>query len=561
MKKRNQKSQNIIQLILALAIIVMLNVLGSFLFTRFDLTSEKRHTLSPATINLIKNLKDVVYVKVYLEGDFPPGFKRLRNATREMLDEMRAYANGNIEYEFIDPSESADVKVRNQVYNQLAGMGLQPTNLEEKDKEGSSQKIIFPGAIFTYLSQKAPLQLLKDQIGTSPENMLNNSLEGLEYEISNTIRKITQRVPTQIAFIEGHGEIEKFGCADIVRALTGAYGIDRIAIEGNLKALENYAGIIIAKPDSAFSIPDKFIIDQFIMNGGKVIWLIDPLQVEMDSLRRTGETFAIGRDLNLDDMLFRYGARINYDLVMDIQAAPIPVIKGYVGNQPQQELKPWYFFPLITPSAKHPIVNNLNAIRCEFVSTIDAVGSDEVKKTILLSTSRYCRVMKAPVRVNLGLMREEPDPQIYRDSYKSVAMLLEGTFHSIFENRVVPVTPGSGVVKNSSVPNKMIVIADGDIIRNDIRKASNNVYPLGYDKFTGQMFGNKSFILNCIDYLCDESGLISVRSKEIKLRMLDSSVLAENKSMIIWLNTLGPVLLIIIFGLYKMIRRKARYAR
>lgn len=559
MKKRNLKSQNIVQLVMVVGILILLNISGSYLFTRFDLTGEKRYTLSPATIKLVSELKDIVYVKVYLEGDFPPGFNRLSDATREMLDEMRAYSNGNIEYEFIDPSASSDEKERNRIYNQLAGLGLQPTNLEEKNKEGSSQKIIFPGAVFSYLSQQSSLQLLKDQLGAPPEQMLNNSIEGLEYEISNTIRKITQYMPIQIAFIEGQGEIDKYGCADLAKTLAGAYGVDRIAIDNNLHALDIYKVIIIAKPDSAFNEKDKFIIDQFVMRGGKVLWVIDQMSIAMDSLKGTGEAYATAKELNLDDLLFRYGVRINYDLVVDLQAAPIPVIKGYVGNQPQQELRPWYFFPLLIPTSKHPIVNNLNAVRCEFASSMDAVGSDAVKKTVLLSSSRYSRVMKAPVRVNLGIMREEPNPKLFNLSYLPIAMLLEGTFSSPFENRVVPVNNESGEVKTKSVPNKMIVIADGDIIKNEVRKSNGNIFPLGYDKFTGQQFGNKNFILNCIDYLSDESGLIAVRSKEIRLRMLDNTLITEAKATLIWINTIGPVLIMVAFGLYKNWKRKRRF--
>lgn len=561
MKKRSIKTQNITRLLLTLAILVLLNVISSFLFTRFDLTSEKRYTLSPATIGLLKNLKDVVYVKVYLEGEFPPGFKRLRNATREMLDEMRVYANGNLEYEFIDPSESPDEKERNRVYNQLAGQGLQPTNLEQKEKEGSSQKIIFPGAIFSFAANQAPLQLLKDQMGKSPEQMLNSSIEGLEYEIGSTIRKITQNIPIQVGFIQGHGELDKISTVDMRRSLTGAYGVEEVTINQNIKALEIYRAIIIAKPDSAFDEKDKFIIDQFIMRGGKVLWLIDQMDVEMDSLKGTGETFAMGRSLNLDDMLFRYGARLNYDLVEDLQAAPIPVIKGYVGNQPQQALMPWYFFPLITPYGRHPIVNNLNAIRCEFAGTIDTVGTRDIRKTVLLSTSRYTKVVNAPVRVNLAIMRDKPDPAQFRQSYKTIALLLEGVFPSNFENRVVKLNEDQKEPRTRSIPNKMIVIADGDLIRNDVKKSNGSVYPLGYDKFTGEMFGNKNFLLNCMDYLCDDSGLITVRSKEIKLRMLDNTIIAENRMAIQWINTLGPILCILLFGIFKTWKRRQTFAR
>ncbi len=557
------RNRNIIRLLMLLLILAGVNFISSFVFTRFDLTSDKRFTLSPVTKNLVGNLKDIVYVKVYLDGDFPPAFKRLQNATREMLDELRAYSHGNIEYEFINPAANPDEKERNKLYQQLVSRGVQPTSLQAQNKAETSQQIIFPGAIISYLGEELPLMLLQDQIGTSPEQMLNNSIQGLEYGFGNVIRKLSVKVPYRIAFIEGQGESDEMHVADITRELQSFYIVDRVRIEEKLDRLQGYRTIVIAGPDSVFSEKDKFIIDQFIMKGGKVLWLVDGAKVSMDSLQTNDETIAISNETGLGDMLFRYGARINYDLVLDIQAAPIPVVTGVVGNRPRQTLLPWYYFPVSIPDSKHPIVNNLNAVKFDFVSSIDAVGSQDVQKIPLLTSSKYSRIFTTPARVNLNIMREEPDLNQYNNPGKTLAMLLEGTFTSNFKNRIPQQIAGDSSIgfRNQSDANRMIVVGDGDVIRNGLRKSTGGIIPLGMDRYTNEIYGNKNFLLNCIDYLSDDSGLMTVRSKELKLRLLDKTKLTS--SVLFWqvVNTSGPLLVIALFGFAKFYSRKRKYAR
>ncbi|MBK6641442.1 MAG: gliding motility-associated ABC transporter substrate-binding protein GldG [Bacteroidetes bacterium] len=560
--KRSLKSQNIFRLVLLLILLVVINVLSSFVFTRFDLTSEKRFTLSESTRELVSDLKDVVYVRVYLDGDFPPSFKRLQNATREMLDELRAYSNGNLEYQFINPSENPDQQERNKIYQQLVDKGIQPTNLQAKNKEETSEQIIFPGVLISYLGQEIPLMLLQDQLGASPEQMLNNSIQALEYGFANSIRKVTSKFPTTIAFLEGQGEAAEVRVADISRELKSFYQVERKRIDGKLNSLKSYEVVIIAAPDSLFDEKDKFILDQYVMQGGKILWLVDGAKVSMDSLEKTSETVAIANQINLDDMLFRYGARINYDLILDLQAAPIPVVTGYVGNRPQYSPMPWYYFPIVIPESKHPIVNNLNAVRFDFVSSIDPVGSMDVIKTPLLVSSKYSRVFVTPARVTLDLMKEEPQLSQYNQSNKILALLLEGTFESNFKNRVPATILNDPEIafKEKSEKTRMIVIGDGDVIKNGVRKSTNGIIPLGMDRYTGQVFGNKNFLLNCIDYLSDDSGLMAIRSKELKLRLLDKNRI--DNDLLFWqlVNTAGPVLIIAIFGLFKFYRRRLKYA-
>lgn len=560
--KKSLRNQNLFRLLLLLIFLVVINVISSFVFTRFDLTSEKRFTLSPATKELVKNLNDVVYIRVYLDGDFPPAFKRLQNATREMLDELRAYSNGNIEYEFINPSASGNADDRNKIYQQLASKGIQPTNLQSKNNEGSSQQVIFPGAIVTFMGDEIPLMLLQDQIGTSPEQMLNNSIQSLEYGFGNAIRKLSLRVPQIIAFINGNGNAKPENLADITRELKLFYLVEDVTIGGKLGSLAGYKAVVIAAPDSAFDEKDKFIIDQYIMNGGKVLWLVDGTKATMDSLQNSAEMVAASNDLNLDDMLFRYGARLNHDLVLDLQAAPIPIVTGYVGNRPQQNLMPWFYFPVVVSNSKHPIVNNLNAVKFEFVSSIDMVGSQKITKTPLLTTSEYSRVFLAPARVNLELIRTEPDVKQYNNPHKIVALLLEGQFDSNFKNRIPATIASDSLIKyrDTGDSTRMIVVSDGDVIKNRIRKGQG-IIPLGEDRYTGQVYGNKSFIMNCIDYLCDDSGLMEVRSKELKLRLLDKTKMVDERLKWQVVNTAGPVLMILLFGIFQFMRRRAKFAK
>jgi ABC-2 type transport system permease protein len=532
------------------------------MFYRFDLTSEKRYTLSPATKNLLSKIDETVFVKVYLEGDFPAGFKRLRNETREMLDEFRTYSNNNIEYEFINPSENPDKKQQNEVYKQLYDRGLQPTNLEVKEESGTSQQVIWPGALVSYKGREAPWQLLKTQIGVSSEGQLNNSIQALEYEFASTIRSLSMTINHEIGFIEGHGELDTLYVDDIKNALGRFYGLKRVKIDGQLNALKGLAAIVIAKPDTTFSKEDKFIIDQFIMNGGKVLWCIDALETRIDSLARTGRTLAIPYELGLDEMLFKYGARINQNMVLDLQSSALPVNTAYRGQAPKIELKPWIYSPVILPTQNHPIVKNLDAIKLDFTSSIDFVDAPGIEKTVLLTTSKNSKTINSPVRVDMRIMQFEQDEAQFKNPKQPVAVLLEGQFESVFKNRSFPPEFLKEYdLKKKSITTKMIIISDGDVIRNDVQTSSGKPYPLGYDKYTNQTFGNKDLILNCMNYLCDDSGLIGVRSRELTLRLLDKKKSKTERLKWQLINTCVPLLLVFVYGGIHFMRRKRKYTK
>ncbi|MHC1706088.1 MAG: gliding motility-associated ABC transporter substrate-binding protein GldG [Bacteroidales bacterium] len=575
-RRRDLRKQGLVQLGLSLVILILLNIISSFLFTRFDLTSEKRYSLNPATKKILRNLDDVVFFKVYLEGEFPAGFKRLRNETKEMLDEFRAYSD-NIQYEFINPSAAKDKKDRNSFYTQLMEKGLQPTNLQVKKEEGTSQQIIFPGALISYKDQEAAVQLLANQINTPPEAVLNVSVQNLEFSLANTIKKLTSPEKQKIAFIEGHGELSATEVFDITNSLKEYYQVDRVTIANQLNSLterdlsdtnnpriaNKYRCIIIAKPDSAIDEKDKFLIDQYIMRGGRVLWLIDPVFASMDSLQMSNETVGVSQNLNLDDLFFRYGVRLNTNLILDINSCPIPVKTGQIGNQPQLEMYPWFYFPLVMPAIDHPVVNNLNAVKFEFVSSLDTVEAGQIQKTILLTSSRYTRVVNTPAVISLEILRNKPEEKMYRGPGRAVAALLEGKFKSLYLNRIPPEISENKEIgfKENSDSTKMIVISDGDVIKNYIDHKTGYPYPLGFDRYTQETFGNMDFLLNAIDYLCDDSGLITVRSRQIKLRMLDVTRVDKDKFVLQLANTAFPVVLVLLAGYLMMWRRKRIYSR
>lgn len=571
---RKPAVRDIIQLVIVIGIVIALNVLSGFFFTRFDLTSEKRYTLSETSEELLSEIDDVIYLRVYLDGELPAGFRRLRDRTREMLDEFRAYSNNNIEYEFINPSNQPDEKSRNNLYRQLADQGLMPTNIQIKSEDGVEQKLIFPGAIMSYRGEETALQLLKSRMGAAPEEMLNSSIEDLEFELTNAIRKLTEVRAERIGFITGHGELGERQVADMANSLSEYYQLEQVEINGQLNSLVSraegdsgavifpkYKAIIIAKPDTAFSEKDKFMIDQFIMYGGRVLWLVEPVFCNMDSLRYAPSTLAIPMSLNLEDMLFKYGARVNTDLLQDARCAAIPGPSGYVGNQLQWALQPWIYFPIVVPESDHPIVRNLNGIKLEFACSIDTVGGPGIKKTVLLRTSDKSRALRTPTQVSLDAMVEEPKPEQFNRPHMPVAVLLEGEFESVFKNRLTTLIKQDRDIKFKADgrKSKMIVISDGDMIRNHINP-DGTYLPTGFDKYTSQQFGNKKFLLNAINYLCDDENLTAIRSRALEIRLLDRKKAESERTKWQIINVGIPILLIILFGILNGYLRKKRYA-
>lgn len=552
----------LLELLLVLALLILVNLIFSGFFFRVDMTKEKRYSLSKASKDLATKVDAVLFVKVYLEGEFPAGFKRLSQSTKEMLDEFSMYTNGNLQYEFIDPFAEADAKKTNQVIQELGSKGLQPTSVQIKKEDELSQKIIIPGAIFYYKGREIPLNLLKQQFGAAPEEVLNSSVELLEYEIANVLRTATEKKAKKIAFLDDHGELGQWEVADASAELKQFYDVSRIPLSSvPPEMLRDYTGIVIAKPTLPFSEFDKFKLDQYVMNGGKVIWLIETQIADMDSLGKETMFMTGSYDTKLDDMLFRYGVRINPNLIQDAQCNGIPILSSVSTGMPQQKILPWLFYPVAAPISNHPVVKNIDHVWFQFVNSIDTTTSKEIKKTVLLHSSPYSRVVGAPVKVDLNLARINPEPNMFNTGGNYImALLLEGKFSSVFQYR-------RGAANDDALPftdhidnNKMIVISDGDVIRNQRKKSTGEVFPLGYDRYTQQQFGNKRFFLNCMDFLCDDSGIIEVRSKEITLRLLNKAKVKVEKLQWQFINMVVPIVLILLFGFVNAYIRKRKYA-
>ncbi len=576
-ERKNLKRNQLLSFAITLIVIVAVNVIGSFVYTRFDLTSEKRYTLSDTSKEILRNLDDYVYFRIYLEGEFPAGFKKLRKETKEMLDEFRAYSK-YIDYDFINPSESNDAAERSETYKLLYQSGLNPTELSIQTKEGAQQIVIWPCALVSYQEKELPLDLLDTQLGKSSQEALNNSARNLEYKFISTIKDLSQRKKPNIAFIEGHGELNENEVYDITRSLQKKYSVKRITIDEQITALNgrtetadssikigsNYEAIIIAKPTKPFSEKDKFIIDQYIMRGGKVLWLIDPVFATMDSLQAAESTMGNSLNINLDDMFFKYGLKLNKDLLLDYNSAAIALRTGQMGGQAQIEYFRWYYFPLLNAASDNNIVKNINPVKADFVSSIEPVISDsDVQKIPLLKTSDYTKVSAAPVFISLSMLRQAPDQRMFSQKGHNVAYLLKGTFESLYANRMTAGIMESEEIgfKTSSEPTSMIVIADGDIIRNQFHIPKGYPLPLGFDQYTKITYGNKDFIENAVSYLVDGEGLIGIRSRELKIRLLDVNKVNANPIMWQMINVILPSALMILLGFILAVIRKRKYSK
>lgn len=561
----SNKRKDILNFVMTAAIVILANFVFSFYFQRFDLTSEKRYTLAESTRKLLKDLDDVVYLKVYLQGDLNPDFTRLRNETKEILDEFRAYSNNQIDYEFINPGENPDKSEVDKIEKQLYEKGIIPEQVIDKSKKGQkvTESLLWPGAIVTYRGRELPWQIFKRQTGGgfTTEMTVNNSVQELEYGITNTIRKLQVPRKPEVTFIEGHGELDTLRQYDFMRSLNEYYNVNRTTIGQKLDALLGTDVIIISQPDSAFIEKDKFIIDQFIMKGGKVLWMLDPVYLNMDTFRLKQFTLGFNNDLNLNDMLFKYGVRLNPVLIQDMQCATIPVNVGFKNGNPNYKPFQWLYSPLIMPDIDHPIVKNLDLIKMDFAGTIDTISAKGIKKTILLHSSRFTKVQPTPARVALAMVQFKPKEAQFNSPYQPVACLLEGEFNSNYENRLPQAIMNDTAIafKTHGKKTKMIVIADGDIAKNEFSR-KYGPEPLGYDRYTNQTFANKTFLINCVNYLLDDEGLLQLRAREVKLRLLDKKKVEGKEGKWQLITIALPLGVVIFFGLIQFYIRKRKYS-
>lgn len=554
----NIRAKSWTQFIIAVTGIILIALLCSLVRVRIDLTEERRYTLSFPTLRVLDNIENDIYIEVYLDGEMPVPLKRLKRSVKEMLDEFRIASGRKIGYVFINPAAVKNAEQREAHYTALYNKGLNPVNIQAGDGEGGkTQKLIFPGMMVNYNGIEVPVNFLKNNQSVSYERNILHSMEGLEYEMIQTIATITSDTIYKVAFLEGQGEYREIEVADITMNLAKYFSIDRGSTGGRHGILDNYAAVIVAGPVNEFREPDKLVLDQYIMNGGKVLWLLEVVQVNQDSLA-SGATAGLYRPLNIEDQLFRYGARINPEIVQDLDCMVIRLSVTTGSEQKQIVPVPWVYYPRLIPNPDHPVTRNLNRIKGQFVNTIDTVGFDPaIRKTVLLSTSGYARTLSPPLFIRLKEAEILPDESRFNRGDLAVAVLLEGIFPSAFRHRIVG--DGSIRLKTESVNTKMIVAADGDIIRNEVSRTGTTAtpLPLGQDRYTGEMPGNRDFLINCINYLVDDNGLMELRSRELKLRLLDKTRIRNEKSRWQVINIVFPVIIVIAAGLiYNLIRKK-----
>lgn len=548
-----------IQFVLLLSAVVAINAAASHFFFRLDLTQEKRFTIADATKNLLQNLDDEVYIKVYLTGkNIPAGFKRLENAVNETLEEFKIYGGKQIKYVFIDlNSEYKDEKLRNEKIAEIAQKGIPPTNVFNNEDGKKTQSLIIPGAVITYQNKEIATLLLKGNKMASPQEILNQSYEGVEYQLASAIKKITTTTKKKIGFFINYTRVPAVNQLDLIGALKPNYELYPVDLRDS-PTLDGLDAIFVLKPDQPFNDDDQFKIDQFIMNGGKALFFVDAVKV--DSVAREGNMAQV-QNLGLDALLFNYGARLNPNLIKDAQmCAAIPLDIGNFGNRSNIELTPWQYFPLINTFGKSPIVKNLDAIYTKYVGSLDTVRANGIVKTPLLMTSNYTQLLKAPAIMSYNFASKQLNAKQYNAGVQTVALLLEGNFKSLFKNRILPNDTRFTTFKGDGKPSKIIVCSDGDIPLNDFDKRQNTPLPLGFDKYSGNTFANKDFVMNAIDYLLDDNGVIVARNKEIKLRPLDKVALQDDREYWQSINLIIPIIVLGCAGLLKFLLRKRKYA-
>ncbi|TNE78373.1 MAG: gliding motility-associated ABC transporter substrate-binding protein GldG [Bacteroidetes bacterium] len=587
MKKRDLRIQAWIELALALALIILVNYLSSGFFTRIDFTKEKRYTLSDASKRLADSLDDVLYVKIYLDGDdMPAAYRNLRNATKEMLDEFRYASGSDIEYEISNPLEGLEgEELRNMLLSLRQG-GIQVLDLYEKTNDGSRQKLIVPGAHFFYKGQQYPVHLVDPSMTVNNQSTINRAIEGLEFAIANTIRRCVNRSAKRVAFMQGHGELDEVETADARRLLEEFYIVESMNLNFDdssyyiqfLDQLQNinpdsfgfvldkltkdklneYDAIVFAKPRIGFADREKYWIDQYVMHGGKVMWMIDPVLAETDSLGKYGKVYTADYDLNLNDLLFKYGARVNLNLVQDYNALIVPFARQGGGIDP----RPWFYFPVVPSMNNHAINRNIDLTWLQFPASVDTVGSPLLKKTVLLQSSSLARISSHPAEINLSIARKDPGQDYFPNADVPLAVLIEGTFESPYAFVDRKDFDPQGTYRSSVEGGKMIVVGDGDLIHNYM-KQDGQIYPAGYDRLTKKTFGNRMFFMNCMDYLVDDFGLIEVRNKDIQLRLLDKEKISKPAEQTKWkvINVVVPIVLILLFGVLNGFIRKRKYER
>lgn len=551
-----------------LLVLLVINFLATQFHYRLDLTKEKRYTLSTPTRKLLKGLNDKVTVTVFLDGEMPAGFKKLANTSREMLEEFKDYGKSNIQFNFVRPGTDSTV---GYTMDSLMRMGLKPTNVrvEAKEGEGEEQRYLFPGAIVSYQDRRAPVDFLQGLDMQGGMNSLNNAEALLEYKLISTIQKVSTDTVPLVAYLLGNGEPLSYNVYDLINnTLKQNYRFTFHSIDSFGIIPPIFDAVFIMKPTIPFNEQQKLKLDQYVMNGGKIVWMIDRLYAEMDSLMRTQSDFvAYDRNLNLEDLLFKYGVRINPDLVQDLVCDKIPLVVGNYGDKPQMQLTDWHYFPLLSSYTSHPISKNLNQVLSIFPNSLDTIKTPNISKTILLSSSANSRSLVTPAIVSLNSVKTEDDIKTFNKAHLPVAVLLEGRFSSLYSNRLGKSTLDSlansynqPFLATAPLSNKMIVLSDADIASN-VFSQQQGPLEMGFNQFTKVQYANRDFVLNCLEYLTNPSGILDARAKDYTLRLLDPKKVETSKSFWQMVSIGLPILIVLIFGVIFQAIRKRKYQK
>ena len=572
--RRSNSSAPARQWLLLAAVVLAANVGSQWVHFRWDLTAEKRYSLGESTLGLLEKVDEPLLFTVYLEGDLPTGFQRLKRETLQMLNEFRA-ENRLVQFRIVDPSDSEDERDRAEVYQQLRSKGLQAVQVEVKEKNGVRNLELFPGAVASYGDKETTVLLLTEQFAVAPEAQINASVQNLEYALANALRQLVLPDRPKVALLEGHGELPRAKSASLEYELSKNYAVERFnlrefvvdstsrepSLQQQQLRLNTFQLVVVNKPTQPFSDLDKWLMDQYIMSGGKVIWAVDAVHAEIDSLSRAPEFLAYPQwdALRLSDQLFGYGVRVNTALLQDLVAG---------GVNDRRAIHRWVYFPLLMSQSQHPIAKDLNAVRIEFGTSLDTVAVPGVRKTMLLQSSPYSKRQATPSVVSLRTLYEEPVEATFQDRLLPVAVLLEGQFPSVFKNRIAPKNEqGQSIpLLATSKPTQQLVIADGDVAKNQLNLVNPNLargvpLPMGFDQYTDMQYGNGGFLLNAVDYLLDSDGLIGVRSREVKLRLLDAQRVTREGTFWKTTNTALPLLLVGLGGYLFRLNRKRRYSK
>ncbi len=573
------KRRTLMGLLIVIAAVVLVNILSSFLFYRIDLTKDKRHSLSKSTIEMLKNLEDRVYFRVYLKGkDQPADYQLFAKQVEQMLQTFRSYSK-NVYYEFIDPLEGKTNEELNGILGEFVKKGLEPIPISREDAGGFSTHVVIPGAIVSYRNHEYPAKVVVAD--PSGSDWLKYSNEELEYNLVAPVRRLLKTEKPKVAYLDGHGELDFWSTCWTAMQLQRFYNVSRITLDGKINALRNitvddsvsanvvpggnkYDVLIVAQPTQPFKEYDKYIIDQFIMRGGKVLWLIDNTTASLDSLQSVGEFFATPRALYINDLFFTYGVRLNTDLIQDLSCMPVPQQVSVIGDQPQYKFMAFPYCLDVVNFGNHPIVRNLKDIKSDFAGSIDLVGNNaDLNKTILMTTSERTKVVPTPSIVTLRVGMVKPNLQEYSYRNVPIAVLVEGNFQSAFKG-ILPVefdTIKELDYRDHSDYTRQIFVSDGDIIRNPFDSKRNQPYPAGYDIYTRQTFDNTDFIVNCVNYLCADDDLLQLRAKNFKIGSLSSEKTRNHKVLLAVLNIGIPLLLIALMGTVLIVIRKVRFSK